>query len=190
MAILYVQPEILKANAMAGTEDADTQNVWQSLAESVSRLFDTVCEVEAGFFAAKGSGVTLKRHWGNNTQYLRLFPYTANSITIINQDGTELYKPVIADRAYTERDGYLIFDFIIPVNVPVDVTALYGFTAIPADIQQACIEMALTMWRRKDLAFTDVSGVSAAVVNAEFSPTFLAVSKRYRELYSSNNYFV
>lgn len=127
MAVLYVQPEILKANAMAGTDDADTQNVWQSLAESVSRLFDTVCEVEAGFFAAKGSSVSVKRHWGNGTQYLRLFPYAADSITIIDQDGTERFQAVAADRSYTERDGYLIFDFIIPSNEPVDITAIYGF---------------------------------------------------------------
>lgn len=186
-ANLYITVDVLK-NAAVDNE-ADNNSVWELLAESVSRLFDRECEVSDGFFSKAGTEPALRSYRGNNTQYLRLFPYIADSITIIDIDGDSYYDVLVSNRRYRERDGYLIFNYPVPETAFIDVTAIYGFSDIAADIKQACVEQALQLWRKKDLAFADLSGVSAAAINAEFSPTFAAVTKRYRELYSSNTFF-
>lgn len=187
MPNLYVTEQQLKSFGIA--PESDTPDVWQLIAEGVSRLFDRECEVADGFFSAAGVSVSLKSYLANGTRYLRLLPYTAGSITIIDVDGTDYYEAVAADRLYKEKDGYLIFDSEITNETPVNITAIYGFVAIPVDIQLACIEQSLLQWRRKDMSFADISGVPAAAALAEFSPSFLAATKRYRELYSPNNYF-
>jgi hypothetical protein len=183
----YVDPDVLKASAEA-SEASDNQ-VWDTLAEAVSRLFDRECEVPDDFFAvAPAEGAeTIKTIRTNGTKYLEIGPYIADSITALTIDGDDRFD----DDTYYEQDGYLIFESEVPTfALKAIVTARFGFSAIPGDIAQACIEQALFMWRKKDLAFTEMSGVSSAVITAEFSPTFAAVAKRYRGLYSQNSYFV
>lgn len=187
MPDLYITEANLKASAIAN--EADSDDIYELLAESVSRLFDRECETVDGFFSVAAEEVFLRSYRANGTQYLKLFPYISGSVTIIDIDGTDYFEAVASDQQYQEQDGYLVFDFGITKDTLINVTARHGFAAIPADIQQACIEQALFMWRKKDLAFADLSGVSSAAVNAEFSPTFSAVTKRYREIYSPNTYF-
>jgi hypothetical protein len=187
MPDLYITVDVLKNAAL--DNEADNTPVWELLAESVSRLFDRECEVSDGFFSKAGDEVSLRSYRGNNTQYLKLFPYIPDSITIISIDGDDYYDITVSQRRYRERDGYLIFNYPVSDTAFIDVTAIYGFAAIAADIKQACIEQALQLWRKKDLGFCRLSGISAAAINAEFSPTFTAVTKRYRELYSANTFF-
>jgi hypothetical protein len=188
MPDLYIKTELLKNAAVAN--EADNDDVFDVLVEAVSRMFDRECEVPDGFFnAAPDSGVTLKSYIANGTKYLQLSPYIPGTITIIDVDGDDRYEAVTSDREYQEKEGFLIFDSEICSGIPIDVTARYGFAAIPADVQQACIEQALMMWRRKDLTFADISGVATAAVVAEFSPTFIAVTTRYRGIYSQNSLF-
>lgn len=189
MPNLYVEAATLKTFAVAN--EADDNTVWDLLAESVSRLFDRECEVSDGFFNPQGGGAAVARSFtGNGTRYVRIVPYLADSIATIDIGGVDYFTAVVAERQYKEREGFLVFDFEILDGASIEITAKYGFAKIPAEVQQACIEQALMMWRRKDLTFAEISGVPTAAVVAEFSPTFLAVTKRYRELYSSNSYFV
>lgn len=187
MQNLYITDAMLKSIAVA--DEADDSDIWNILAESVSRLFDRQCEVEDGFFNAAGASVSLKSYRANGTRFLKLYPYIPDSITIIDVDGTDFYSATPSLREYHESEGYIKFDQEILVDTPVDVTARYGFSSIPIDVKMACIEQALQMWRRKDLAFTDISGVPAAAITAEFSPTFAATVNRYRGIYSPNQYF-
>jgi len=187
MPNLYVEVETIKNAAVAN--EADNDDVWELLADGVSRLFDRECEVSDGFFNVAEVAVSTKSFRGKSTQYLKLSPYIPDSITSIDDAGTEYFEADESDRQYHEADGYLVFDFNLPTSAIIAVTARFGFAAIPSDIQMACIEQALFQWRKKDLAFADMSGVSAAAINAEFSPTFSAVTKRYREIYSLNTYF-
>lgn len=183
----YVTKETLQNAGIAPESDNDV--VWTLLAEGVSRLFDRECEVGDGFFIPASGTASDRTYRSNGTRYLKLFPYVANSITEIDVDGTDYYEALIADRLYQEKDGYLIFDSEITKDTLVTINADWGFSAIPADIQLACIEQALFQWRRKDLSFADISGVPTAAVVAEFSPSFIATTKRYREIYSENSMF-
>lgn len=190
-ATLYTTGAVLKTYT-PGDDASSPDDIWNSLAESVSRIFDRECEVPDGFFGvAPGAGSeTVKNLRTNGTEFLNIGPYIPSSITAFTVDGVNRLN----DTTYFERDGFIVFDTGSQDNIPETnltavVTARFGFSAIPVDIVQACIEQALFMWRRKDLSFTDLSGVSSAAIIASFSPTFLAVAKRYRGLYGQNSYF-
>lgn len=188
MPNLYITDDQLRTAGVA--PEADDEDVFDLLAEAVSRMFDREAEVPDGFFNVADAEVSLKSYIANGTKFLRLFPYIAGSITIIDVDGDDIFEAVAADREYRETvDSYLILNDVPCIDTPIDVTARYGFAALAADIQQACIEQALAMWRKKDLSFAEMSGVSSAVITAEFTPTFSAVANRYRGLYSQNSYF-
>lgn len=188
MPDLYITRTQLETFGIATNSDDDS--VFDLLAESVSRLFDRECEVADGFFNEEDGTETERIYRANGTRFLKLFPYIADSISIIDVDGTDYYEALLADREYQEKDGYLIFDSEITKDTIITITAAWGFEyGVPADIQLACIEQALVQWRRKDLSFTDISGVPTAAVTAEFSPSFIAATKRYREIYSENGFF-
>lgn len=182
----YVEPQMLREAATA--DEASSTAIWETLAAAVSRLFDRQCEVPDDFFAVAPTapGLTTKTVRAKGTEFVRLFPYIAGSITAITIDGTAV---TLGDASYFEQDGYLIFASPVTANAIVSVTARYGFGWISAEIIQACIEQALYMWRKKDLAFTEISGVSNLIINREFTPTFDAVTKRYRDLYSQHTHF-
>jgi hypothetical protein len=183
----YITDEDLKKFAVA--TEGDEPETWEFFAEAVSRLFDRECEVDSDFFIAASDTATVRTYRANGTKFLRLGPYLASSITSILVDGVQFYTATVADREYQEKDEYLVFNSEITENTIITVTAKWGFLAIPYEIKQACIEQALLMYRRKDSSFSEMSGVSAAVANAEFSPSFVSVTKRYRDRYSRNAYF-
>ncbi len=171
----------------AVAEEADLDEVWDHLAAAVSRMFDRECEVADDFFAVAATPAFLRTFRGNNTKYLYIGPYVPNSITVIEQDGEAI---TLGDTdVYTEQKDYLVFSRRVLESSEVEVTARFGFAAIAPDVIQACIEQALFMWRRKDLAFAELSGVSAAAITSQFAPTFEATAQRYRDLYSENKFF-
>lgn len=182
----YIDKTILKEFAADDT-DSSQQKVWDMLPEGVSRLFDRACEVPDGFFNKAGDADTVKTFRSNGTEYLALPPYLSETISAISVDTEDLVLG--DDTVYFEKDGWLLFASAPAKNVVIQVIAIWGFAAVPADIVQACIEQALFMWRRKDMAFAELSGVPTAAVVAEYSPTFKAVSDKYRGLYSENSYF-
>lgn len=186
MGVLYVQPEILKENGIA--PESDDTVVWQQIAESVSRTFDRECEVPDGFFDKASASSSVRSFLGAGTEYVKISPYLPGSLSAITIDGTAVTVPSTT-KEFQESDDYLIFAYAIAKNAAVSVSARWGFAAVPADIVQACIEQALFQWRRKDLAFAELAGVSSAAVAAQFSPTFAAAANRYRGIYSRNNYF-
>jgi hypothetical protein len=184
--VLYVTAAELK-NA-AQESDSSGNDSWEALAKSVSRLFDRECEVPDEFFGPAAAGATALSFRGNATEYLKVYPYIAGSLEAITIDGVAVTVPAI-DNEYIESEDYLVFAYTLTKNAVVSVSARWGFAEVPGDIKQACIEQGLFQWRRKDLAFTDLSGVAPATIVAQFSPTFQAVVNRFRGLYSRQVYF-
>lgn len=179
----YVTADTLKTVATA--DDESPTSVWESLAQSVSRLFDRECQVTDGFFLAASDTPTAKTFRGDGTNYLAILPHQ-DDITAVSVDDVALTLP---STDFYEHDGYLIFTYDIEKTSTVDITAKWGFESVAKDIEYACIEQALFMWRRKDLTFTALAGVSTAAVAAEFSPTFKAIAARYRAIYGQFSYF-
>lgn len=169
-----------QAEATQGTDPS----VFAALATAVSRLFDREAYVADNFFDATDD-TPAERSFviAEKTKYLLIPPVIAASLTQILVDD-------VANTDYVLKDGFIVFDTPRVLDEVVKVTAKWGFAEIPADIKQACIEQAILMWRRKDLNFAEIAGVSSAVVTQELSPSFELAAKRYRDIYGSINYFV
>lgn len=186
----YVDTVTIKSFAEAA--EAAPDPVWEILAASASRIFDRAAGVADDFFAPLGqNALATEKSFELKSSYLKLPPYLANSIESVKIND-------IVYSGYQEKDGYLIFEidrtapFIISfwLNNGAKVKAKFGFNAIPADIKFAVIEQALFLFRRKDLSFAEMSGVSSQTVNSPLSPTMGFVAEKYREKFGDVNYFV
>lgn len=177
---LYVEANILKKHAEA--HESSDEKVWELLAAAVSRIFDRAANVEPDFFAkTEPEAATEVEFRANGTRFLDISPYHAGTLVQV-ADSNDV---VIDTDDYFEKNGFLLFDYDIADETIVKVTAKFGFDSVPADIEQACVEQALFMWRRKDLSFTEMSGVATAAITSPLSPTFQIISANYRARYES-----
>lgn len=168
----------------AEADDATPDSVFEGLATSVSRLFDRRAEVAADFFAPTDDVLKTLDFYAADTRFVRIAPPLLSGLTSVSVD----------DRAITSEDFHLEGEFLVLRDFligrkKVSIQAKFGFQGVPAEIRQACIEQAIWLWRRKDLHFTEISGISAQIVLEQFSPTFLAVSSDYRSRYGDFHYF-
>lgn len=175
----YIDAKLLETYAVA-PDDTDAQ-IWQQLADAASVMFDREANVSKNFFAKAPDTTSIKYFRANGTEYVKLLPFIADSITAITVDGTTV---TVDGDDYFENDFYLVFDYEIEKNKIIAVTAKWGFSEVPADIKQAVIEQALFLWRKKDLAFADLANVASSVATAEMSETFRNVAKKYNEIYA------
>lgn len=178
---VYVDANILKAHAEA--HEASDEFIWQELARAASRIMDQAANVEPDFFADTSQAAAAERaFYGNGTMYLDLLPYHAGSITQVADKDSR----VIPAADYREKDGFLIFDYVIGELIETKVTAKWGYLGVPDDVQMAVTEQALFMWRRRDLSFTEMSGVAQTAIEAPFSPTMDFVARKYRARYDTH----
>ena len=182
----YVSASQIREAAEA--DESSVLDVYAALATAVSREFDRLSDVPDDHFQAAGTTATAAILRANGTEWLFLGAFVSDSITNITIDGSGPLT-IGSDDDYILKGNYLKFPFPVPDDTKVIVTAKWGFAATPSDITQACLEQALFLFRRKDLAFTELSGVSTAAVQAEYSPTFEAVAKQYRSMYGRNGFF-
>lgn len=175
MAKNYVTAELLRTSAEA--DESSPHTYWELLAGSVSRLFDKETLVPAGYFAGDGPNPSVF-DIPKTSRFVMIPPNDAFD-TVKGLTGTDL---IDIDYRYEEP-------FVVLENIPSGITQIQvaaNFSGgVPADIQLACIEQALLMWRRKDLTFADLSGVSSNAVTAALSPTFAAITTQYRNRYGT-----
>jgi len=116
--------------------------------------------------------------YGDGTDFLEPPPFVTGSVTlvtapagytvpaytimdgilIVTRDGLQgtLYNSeTIAGRLYNPIGGWLN-------GVPYTIAATFGVSAIPADIVEACLEIAVDLWRFKDAGSIKVVGVEGA----------------------------
>lgn len=177
----YCTTAEIKAQAEAPEASADA--VFDALATSVSRMFDQMSEVPTDFFAVTDDTLKTLDFYIEKSQYCRVVPPILSDLTSV-----EVADTAIAATAYYQEGQFIVLSEVKESRTKISVEAKFGFSAIPADIKQACIEQAILMWRRRDLNFTEIAGVSSQVVASEYSPTFLSVSKEYRDKYGVFDY--
>lgn len=132
-----------------------------------------VIDTELGFaFGTATAGTRVV--YGDGTDYLVPPAFVAGSVTSV----TTLSGYTIP--SYIVSEGMLVVTTLAGVvgsiltypslanwrgvggwlkGVPYTVAATYGYSAVPADIKECCIELAVRMWRAKDAGFSDVVGV-------------------------------
>lgn len=153
-------PDLVAYGFEPGPKDED---LFRLLIPRASRIIDRLCGVAGGYFTLAGLAATVRSVAGSGTRFLRLPPYVAGSITTVVLD------PVATLPSYVEKDGYLVAgrNEVWDEDYEVNITARWGFEAIPEDIREATIELSLAIWRQRDSGFarvsTEVNG--ASVVN-------------------------
>lgn len=180
------------AIAVTNTTDAALQR----RLDAATQVIDHELDQAAGTFSA-AAGAAIRTVYGDGTGYLLLPAFVAGSVTLV----TTISGLGVPD--YIEQDGYLIVtdaNGVIPIDgelrdygitglvwregVPYAVSATYGYSSVPSDIKEACLQIAVRMWRAKDAGFSDVVGVegSGAVgYNGALPNMVKRILDRYRE---------
>lgn len=207
----YVTNEQLAAFAHEFKALADSDAV-DTLITAASRLFDNLCEVDEDFFAPgdaeEDPDFTERDFVGDGTAYLKLDPYIAldddpisiNEGTILDDDFDVVNVP-----EYVERSGMLVvlgkttYQRFTPSGMnrfvgwpdgkQIRVSANWGFSAIPADVQMATVHLALHLWRTADPAFAQISNADNTVSVRTVPRVAEVVIEKYREKYSRRALF-
>jgi hypothetical protein len=122
-------------------------------------------------FAAPASSTKIVRSYGG--VFLSVPVHAANSITLVEaMSGTNPVAYTEITDEWVEDETGLIYR---PVGWPIDgryrVTADWGHGAVPDDIKEITLELAVNLWRSKDKgSFTEIIGAegggAVAVVGA------------------------
>jgi hypothetical protein len=128
--------------------------------------------------------------YGDGTNYLRLPPYVPGTLnaTITLPDGYTAPD-------FVERDGYLVrtstTGVLPPVppyhpfgwyqGVAVTVSAKWGYSETPADVQQAVLELAINLWRETDPANLKLTNLDNQPLRESLPPRVMQVVKGYRQ---------
>lgn len=170
---------------VAAANDAKIQKVLNR----ATQIIDTLL----GFsFTLSGSPST-QVVYGDGTDYLQPPAFVAGSVTavtapsgytvpsyvvaddllVVTRDGLmgPLYgSEAIAGRLYGPLGGWL-------AGVPYTVAATFGYSVYPADIVEACLEIAVDLWRFKDAGSIKMVGVEGAgvVTGKGLPPTAKAI---------------
>lgn len=179
------------AITVANTTDAALQR----RLDAATQIIDNELDLPSGAFS--GSAASTQTVYGDGTIYLAPARFVGGSVTLVETiSGGEVPD-------YIEQDGMLIVtdaDGVIPPDpwrrdwglsglawregIPYEVSATFGYASVPPDIKEACLEIAVRMWRAKDAGFSDVVGVegSGAVgYNGALPNMVKRILDRYRE---------
>ena len=169
-----------------------TDEVLEKVIERASRIFDNECNVAAGYFEASSNTLSTKIVYGDGTNLLRLPPYVPGSLnpTLVVPDGYTAQEFV---EQGSEGDQYLVRSFNnVPVafsvfcgggwypNVPITVTAKWGFTATPADVKHAVIEFVINLVKEVDPATIKMTGLDGQPLREKMPPRTRMVADRYK----------
>lgn len=179
----------------SGTTTALPDAELDALIEQGSRMFDLVCGVTPAYFeAASGSppAASDQTIYGQGTSYLKLPPYVPGSLNTTITVPTGYTAPT-----FIEKDGYLIITdsngltpngpWRYPLytvgwweGVPVTVSAIWGFEAVPADVKLAVIELIINLVRETDPPTVKLTDIEGQPLREKLPPRVAEIAKRYR----------
>lgn len=174
----------------ASAPEASGEDIWADYAVGASRLFDRLCEVEAGFFNQAlpyvdedNDGTTEKIFYGNDIDMLQLPPYVGEIVAaniLIDDAQIEDEFRISNGFLYNREKQYEKYKVFSSDN-EIKITARWGFAAVPADVQMVVRELAVYCWRNRDSHFSRISDTG---VYEDLAPTIKATIKKFREKYS------
>lgn len=176
-----------------GTQLTNYDNtVVDKVIERCSRYFDHLCGVQDGFFEAAEDAATEQVVYGDGTPYLSLPPYVAGTLntTLDLPDG-------YTAPTFVERDGYLVLTgtngslLTRPAlghshdvgwwdGLPITVSARWGYSAPPADVKMAVIEMVINVLRETDPANLNLLDLERQPLRERVPPRVAQVADYYR----------
>lgn len=124
--------------------------------------------------------------YGDGSNYLRLPPYVSGT----------LVSPVSVPGGYTaqefaERDGYIVrsssgvlsfapFGDGWYENVPITVTAKWGYEATPADVKHAVIELVINLVKETDPASIKMMSLDNQPLREKLPPRVSMIASKYK----------
>ena len=152
-------------------EDPDRDVLLQSILDRATSMIDTYL----GYSYAGYTAATTKVVYGQGTPFLSLPPHEVGSVTAIVPEG----GTAVDAATYTQQEDGTIYlnSAYVPYPAPYasqgrytgwgfyryTVTADWGYGTVPASIKEACLELAMNIWKQKDRGFwTDFVGVTGA----------------------------
>lgn len=160
------------------------------LIEKASRYFDLLCGKKPEYFEAAGNTPSSRTFYGDGTHYLKLDQYVPGSLNTTLTLPTGYTAP-----DFVERDGHLqitasngvlltssspLFSEGWWANVPITVSAKWGFEATPEDVKLAIIELVVNLWRETDPANVKLVNLEGQPLRERYPPRVWEVAKRYR----------
>lgn len=168
-------PLVLGTNSLTGgtAPSVTIANARDALLQKVLNRATRIVRTVIGYdFASAAAGSEIV--YGDGTIYLVPPSFVDGSVTLV----TTISGLSVPD--YIEQDGILIAvdaDGVIPdrgiydawrgafipygwrEGVPYTVAATYGYSAVPDDVVECCLEVAARLWRGIGSGFSDVIGV-------------------------------
>lgn len=169
---------------------AITETALSVLIERASRIFDQLCGVEPEHFEPAGVNATPRTFYGDGTYFLKLDPYVPGSLNATITVPSQYTAP-----DFIERDGYLQItgsDGILLsrsyydaaegwwMNVPVTVSAKWGYVDTPQDVKHAVIELAANLWQETDPSNIKLRNLEGQPLREKYPPRVKMIADKYR----------
>lgn len=178
-------PMIAQAT-MSALPDAELD----ALIERASRYFDLLCGVEPGYFEPASASASARTFYGDGTHFLKLDRYVDGSLNPAISVPSGYTAP-----HFIARDAYLQItsEAGIPQtrsryacsegwwsNLPITVTARWGFASTPADVKLAVIELATNLHSEVDPKNVKLVNIEGQPLREKYPPRVKAIADRYR----------
>lgn len=172
------------------TTSAIPDSELDALIERASRYFDLLCGVEPEYFEPSGASATARTFYGDGTHFLKLDRYVEGSLSATISVPSGYTAPTfIARQGYlqiTSEDG-------IPLtrsryacsegwwaNLPITVTARWGFAETPADVKLAVIELAANLHSEVDPKNIKLINLEGQPLREKYPPRVKEIADHYR----------
>lgn len=168
--VAHLRAELKNQVTVGAATDAELQRKL----DAATAIIDS----EIGFSIVVANAPSTQIVLGDGTIYLQPSRFVPGSVTAVSSSASV----TIPD--YIEQDGSLVVadaSGAVPLQwdslqriygtleslrwqpgVPYTVHATFGYAAIPADLQEACLQIAVRMWRGRDAGYSDVVGVEGS----------------------------
>lgn len=154
MANEYATLEQAKARLMNKTtapEDAELIGI----VEAASRAIDDYLEVDQGYFSPHGGTPSVKIIRGNGQSSLPLPAPLSGTVTITaDADITVPDFQVEGLTLYTVDANGLPTPFLVWPPVFFSIQGIWGYSQVPAQIREACLQLVVHFWRGRDKGLT------------------------------------
>lgn len=146
----YFTQEELRKRLSKSSFTADEQTEVTALREAVSRLADDYLGVEAGYFIAP-TVTTVRRIYGTGASSIFLPLPVYGSVTIASPTGATVPNfTVDGNNLLTLTDEDKRSPLVVwEAGVPYDITGLWGYSVIPPQIKEACLQIASRIFRER-----------------------------------------
>jgi hypothetical protein len=166
----YATVDQLRAYLKQAGLTAANDDLFEDILDRATAIIDG----ELGYsFDTAAAGTEVVR--GDGTDYLKPSAFTVvtgvtapTGYTVpdyIVKDGHLVVTRDGITGSWYAREGLYAYTLAYPYaggwqpGVPYTVAGTFGYSAVPADIVEATLEIAIRIWRAKDAAFSDVVGV-------------------------------